>query len=221
MWRLTKPEMKAEGGRRKRNRQTLEQRESLWSSVSLSVTLYPSNHAAIQTNTDRHSHHTHTNTQSICAYFLDPLSPHFETLKMWLSKGSVPDSLLQPSRRMRRTDGLIVRRVAATTKGIKSLPNWQTYTMRSDSRHRHCLANTGVRLSRAWISRICLTLRSDGPGWRQYECVGMCASVWEWVSAFAHQCVGHTGTDRQLYVNPIKSNVLHFKQYYANITRER
>lgn len=139
---------------------------------------------------------------------------------MWLSKGSVPDSLLQPSRRMRRTDGLIVRRVAATTKGIKSPPNWQTYTMRSDSRHRHCFVNTGVRLSRAWISRICLILRSDGPGWRQYECVGMCVSVWEWVLVCACQCVRHTGTDRQLYVYAIKSNALHFKQYYTNITRE-
>lgn len=100
---------------------------------------------------------------------------------MWLSKGSVPDSLLQPSRRMWRTDGLIVGGVAATTKGIKSLTNWQTYMVRSDSRHLHCLANAGLRLLRAWISHICRILGSEGRGWRQYESVGMCVSVWEWV----------------------------------------
>lgn len=194
MCRLTKPQMKAEGGRRKRNKQTLEQKESLWSMVSLSVTLYPSNHAAIHTNTERHSHHTHKHTYSVCACFPDPLSPHFETLKMWLSEGLVPDSLLQPSWRIRRTHGLIVRRAASTTKGIKSLTNWQTYMMCSDSRHLHCLVNAGAGLTRAWISHICLILQSDAPGWRAYERVGMCVSVWEWVLEWVCRCVKYIRT---------------------------
>lgn len=133
MWRLTKAEMKAEGGRRKRNRQTLEQRqkererergrESLELGYNLSVTLYPSNHAAIQTNPDRRSHHTHKHTHCICV-IPDPLSPHFERLKTCLSKGPVPDILLQPCRRMWRTDAarLCERRGVRTTKRIKKPP---------------------------------------------------------------------------------------------------
>lgn len=69
--------------------------ESLELGYNLSVTPYSSNHAAIQTNPDRRSHHTHKHTYCICV-ILDPLSPHFERLKMCLSKGPVPDSLLQP-----------------------------------------------------------------------------------------------------------------------------
>lgn len=71
-------------------RQTVEQRETLWSWDSLSVTLYSSYNATTQTNTDTH---THTHSALHCAYHPDPLSPHFETLKMRLSKGSLPDSL--------------------------------------------------------------------------------------------------------------------------------
>lgn len=147
MWRLTKPKMKAEGGRRKTNKQTLEQRGSLWSLVSLSVTLYPSNHAFTRTVLDTiPSSHTHTQTHTEYMYFSPhTLLLHFETLKMWLSKGSVPESLLQPSSRI---DGLIVKRVAATTKGIKSLANWQTYMVRLGSKHLYCLVNSGLRLPR-------------------------------------------------------------------------
>lgn len=179
MWRLTKPQMKAEGGRRKTNKQTLEQRERLWSLVSLSVTLYPFNRASTRALTDKVITHTHvrTHTHTVYVHFPNPLSPHFETLKMRLSKGSAPDSLLQPSRRMQRTDRLIVRRVAATTKQIKSLTDWQTYMVHSDSQHLHCLVHAGLRLSGAWILHICLVHQSDGPGSTRYQNMGMCVSV--------------------------------------------
>lgn len=82
MWRLTKPQMKAEGGRRKTNKQTLEQRERLWSLVSLSVTLYPFNRASTRALTDKvitHTHvrtHTHTQymyiSQTLCRHILKP-----------------------------------------------------------------------------------------------------------------------------------------------------
>lgn len=133
-----------------------------------------------------------------------------KTLKMWLSKGSVPDSLLQPSWRMWGTDGRIVGGAAATTKGIKSLIHWHTYMVRSDSRHLHCLASTGPRLPRAWISHIHRILLEWGPRvkavWERghvCECVGVSLGV------CVRQCVIHTGTSMhwQLYVGPIKNNV--------------
>lgn len=60
------------------------ERECLCSTLSLSVTLCPSNYAAAHTNT--HTAHARASP--------DHLSPHFETLKMWLSEGSVADRLL-------------------------------------------------------------------------------------------------------------------------------
>lgn len=57
--------------------------------------------------------HTHTR-------FPDHLSPHFETFKMRLSKRSMPDRLLQPPSRMRRTNKLLVRRAATTKSDGKS-----------------------------------------------------------------------------------------------------
>ncbi len=162
MWRLTKPWRKAEGGWRKRSRQTAEQRESVSGArlVCQSPSIHP-NHAALQTNTGTHSHHTHKHTHT---HYITAMSPHFETLKMQLSKGSMPDSLLQPSRRKRRTDSLTVRRGAAITKGIKSLTEWQTYMIRSGSRHLHFWANTGVRLLRPESCSFALFFRGTAQG---------------------------------------------------------
>lgn len=90
MWRLTKLQMKAGSGWRKRNKQTLEQRESLWSLVSLSVTLHPSNHTAIhrQTLTDTATTHTNTHTeynmhvQTLCHHSLKP-SKIYKRVSVW------------------------------------------------------------------------------------------------------------------------------------------
>lgn len=108
-------------------------RETPWSSESLSVTLYSSYQAATQTNTSsRHTDacacttHTYVHvTQTRCHHILKPS-------KCGCQKGSTPDSLPQPSRRIQRTGTLIMKRVAATTKEIKFWQSdrhtWRTHT---------------------------------------------------------------------------------------------
>lgn len=211
MWRLTKPQMKAEGGRRKTNKQTLEQRESLWSLVSLSVTLYPFNRASTCTLTDTVITHTDTHKQymydshTLCHHILKPS-------RCGCQKGSAADSLLQPSSRMQRTDRLIVRGAAATTKQIKSPTNWQTCTVRSDSQHRHCLWARGRGFQGPGTARL--------P--RTSQWCSVCVRVGEWVLERAPPSAVHTGSSLhwQLCVQPIKNNrVVKINTVFMSVTR--
>lgn len=186
MWRLTKPQMKAECGWRKRNKQTLEQRERV--SGALLVCQSPSIPSTMQPrNKHWQSPHTTTHEQYMC--FADPLSPHFETLKTGMSKGSVSDSLLQPSRKTRRTVRLLVRRVAATTRGIKSLTDIHDAFRFGTST---LSMNTGVRAFKGPLPPTCAF---KGPAWRcmsTWVCVWECSNVWGTLAP--------VHTDRQLCV---------------------
>lgn len=127
------------GGGRGKGRQWSRKREregdslELGKSVSHTVFLLPCSHAnkhKHQTHQCVHKHtHTHV-TQTHCHHILKPS-------KCGCQKGSTPDSLPQPSRRIQRTGTLIMKRVAATTKRIKILTKWQTYMTHSHSRHLH------------------------------------------------------------------------------------
>lgn len=160
-------------------RQRQRERECLWSSVSLSVILYP-NHAATQTNMDRQSHrsHKHTHTHQVCIYacFPDPLSPYSETLKCGCQKGCgawQPSAALEEDAEDRRA--YCVKGSNNNKRGSEVAQSdrrtWCVQTLR----HLHCLVNTGAMLSRAWILQIRLSLQRDSPGRKQCECVGICA----------------------------------------------
>ena len=189
MWRLYKATDEGRGWAEERNRQTVgererkKERESLWSSVSLSVTLYPSNHAAIQTNTDRQSPHAHTHTHiywcRLCACFRDPFCRRvLKPSNVAVKRGRCLTASLQALQEdAEGQTGLLWEGVAATTKGIRSLAKV------TDIHDAFRLPNTSALFSehRREVFRRGLDV-ADLPrtsGWRQCE--------WGWVL----ECVRH------------------------------
>ena len=168
-----------------RERERKKERESLWSSVSLSVSLYPSNHAAIQTNTDRQSPHAHTHTHThiywcrLCACFRDPFCRRvLKPSNVAVKRGRCLTASLQALQEdAEGQTGLLWEGVAATTKGIRSLAKV------TDIHDAFRLPNTSALFSehRREVFRRGLDV-ADLPrtsGWRQCE--------WGWVL----ECVRH------------------------------